>query len=230
MCETALNLLSQHYPAPTPGPTTRPPPRPPRCRIRGASLRLRPSAEAPHGRATTALRRGPVPVGAIAVRGCGSRAELPSGAAADDEPPSRVEPPSRAAEPAAEPSRAESPTTCFAPPTAHSHSPQNNLAREGVERHRGVLPTCEEDCPPSASSGPIPTASAAAVAEAWPAMTIATARSFLGLVSGGMPANLCCDGGGRRHDTNMILSSARLQRRTVSQKPGWIGALQITKL
>ena len=50
-------------------PTTRP-----RCRIRSA-LRLRPAAEAPHGRATTTLRRGSVPVGAIAVGGCGSRAE-----------------------------------------------------------------------------------------------------------------------------------------------------------
>ena len=38
-------------------------------------MRLRPSAEAPHGRATTTLRRGFVPVGAIAVGGCGSRAE-----------------------------------------------------------------------------------------------------------------------------------------------------------
>ena len=64
------NLPSQHS-APTAGPTG--PPRP-RCRIRCA-LRLRPSAEAPHGRATTALRRGFVPVGAIAVGGCGSRAE-----------------------------------------------------------------------------------------------------------------------------------------------------------
>ena len=45
----------------------------PRCRIRSA-LRLRPS-EAPHRRATTALRRGFVPVGAIAVGGCGSRTE-----------------------------------------------------------------------------------------------------------------------------------------------------------
>ena len=57
--------------APTPGPTR--PPRP-RSRIRSA-LRLRPSAEAPHGRATTTLRRGFVPVGAIVVGGCGSRAE-----------------------------------------------------------------------------------------------------------------------------------------------------------
>ena len=96
-------------------------------------------------------------------------------------------------------------------PQPRRHGPQNNLAREGVERHRGVLPTCEEDCPPPASSGPRPTASAAAVAEAWPAMTIATARSFLGLVSGGMPANLCCDGGGRRHDTIMVLWTAQLR-------------------
>ena len=51
MCDTALNLLSQHS-APTPGPTR--PPRP-RCRIRSA-LRLRPSVEVPHGRATTTLR------------------------------------------------------------------------------------------------------------------------------------------------------------------------------
>ena len=33
------------------------------------------AAEAPHGRATTKLRQGFVPVGAIAVRDCGSRAE-----------------------------------------------------------------------------------------------------------------------------------------------------------
>ena len=58
------NLPSKHL-APTPGPTR--PPRP-RCRIRSA-LRLRPSAEAPHGRATTTLRRGFVPAGAIAVGG-----------------------------------------------------------------------------------------------------------------------------------------------------------------
>ena len=63
-------LLFQHS-ASTSGPTR--PPRP-RCRIRSA-LRLRPSVEAPHGRATTTLRRGFVPVGAIAVGGCGSRAE-----------------------------------------------------------------------------------------------------------------------------------------------------------
>ena len=56
------NLPSQHS-ASTCRPTR--PPRP-RCRLRSA-LRLRPSAEAPHGRQTTALRRGFVPVGAIAV-------------------------------------------------------------------------------------------------------------------------------------------------------------------
>ena len=64
------NLPSQD-PAPTHGPTR--PPRP-RCRVRSSALRLRPSAEAPHGRQATTLRRGFVPVGAIAVRGCGSRA------------------------------------------------------------------------------------------------------------------------------------------------------------
>ena len=64
------NLPSPH-PAPTCGPTR--PPRP-RCRLRGA-LRLRPSAEVSHGRQTTTLRRGFVPVGAIAVGGCGSCAE-----------------------------------------------------------------------------------------------------------------------------------------------------------
>jgi len=58
------NLPSQHS-APTRAPTR--PPRP-RCRVRSA-LRLWPSAEAPHGRQTTTLRRGFVPVGAIAVRG-----------------------------------------------------------------------------------------------------------------------------------------------------------------
>ena len=54
------NLPSQHS-APTSGPTR---PRPPRlrCRVRSA-LRLRPSAEAPHGRSATTLRRGFVPVG-----------------------------------------------------------------------------------------------------------------------------------------------------------------------
>ena len=36
---------------------------------------MRASAEAPHGRQTTTLRRGFVPVGAIAVGGCRSRAE-----------------------------------------------------------------------------------------------------------------------------------------------------------
>ena len=64
------NLPSQDS-ASTCGPT-RPPW--PRCRVRSA-LRLRPSAEAPHGRPTTTLRRDFVPVGAIAVRGCRSRAE-----------------------------------------------------------------------------------------------------------------------------------------------------------
>ena len=69
---------------------------------------------------------------------------------------------------------------------------------------------------PASTSYALPTwASATVLAEAWPAMAIATARSFLGLVSCGMPANLCCDGGGRRHDTIMILPSARLQTRTV---------------
>ena len=69
---SSSDLPSQHS-APTSGPTR--PPRP-RCHIRSA-LRLRPSAEAeaPHGRATTTLRRGFVPVGAIAVGGCGSRME-----------------------------------------------------------------------------------------------------------------------------------------------------------
>ena len=65
------NLPSQH-PAPTCG-LTRPPR--PRCGLRSALRRLRPSAEAPHGRQTTTLRRGFVPVGSIAVGGCGSRAE-----------------------------------------------------------------------------------------------------------------------------------------------------------
>ena len=68
--DSPRNLPSQHS-ASTSGPT-RPPW--PRCRIRSA-LRLRPSVEAPHGRATTTLRRGFVPVGAIAVGGCGSRTE-----------------------------------------------------------------------------------------------------------------------------------------------------------
>ena len=40
-----------------------------------SALRLRQSAEAPHGRATTTLRRGFVLVRAITVGGCGSRAE-----------------------------------------------------------------------------------------------------------------------------------------------------------
>ena len=71
VCLTSLSNLPSHHSAPTPGPIR--PPRP-RCRIRSA-LRLRPSVEAPHGRATTTLRRGFVPVGAIAVGGCGSRAE-----------------------------------------------------------------------------------------------------------------------------------------------------------
>ena len=68
--DSPRNLLSQHS-ASTSGPTR--PPRP-RCRIRSA-LRLRPSVEAPHWRATRTLRRGFVPVGAIAVGDCGSRAE-----------------------------------------------------------------------------------------------------------------------------------------------------------
>ena len=174
------------------------------------------TAQTPRRRGAEPPKRGAEPTRRAELS---HRAELPSRAAADDEPPSHVEPPSRAAEPAAEPSRVESPVACAASPTAHSYSPQNNLAREGAERHRGVLRTCEEDCPPPASSGPRPTVSAASAGKAWPAMTIAiaTARSFLGLVLGGMPANLCCDGGGRRHDTITILPNSRLQTRTVSQ-------------
>jgi hypothetical protein len=105
------------------------------------------TAQTPRRRGAEPPKRGAEPTRRAELS---RRAELPSGAAADDKPPSRVKPPSRAAEPAAEPSRAESLNTCAAPPTAHSHSPQNNLAREGVERHRVVLRTREEDCPPPA--------------------------------------------------------------------------------
>ena len=72
-CLTSPSNLPSHHSAPTPGPIRPPPPRP-RCHIRSA-LRLRPSAEAPHGRATTTLRLSFMPVGAIAVGGCGSRTE-----------------------------------------------------------------------------------------------------------------------------------------------------------
>ena len=56
----------------------------------------------------------------------------------------------------------------------------------------------------------VPTASAAVFAEAWPAMTIATARSFLGLVSVGI-VNLRGEAMGEStRDTLMVLSTPQL--------------------
>ena len=185
------------------------------------------TAQTPRRRGAEPPKRGAEPTRRAELS---RRVELPSGAAADDEPPSRVEPPSRAAEPAAEPSRAESLNTCAAPPSAHSHRAHRTTWR--MKASKDTVSCCAlADCPPPASSGGRPTASAAGFVNQRSVRQDHDHGAVLPRARiGRNKSNLCCDEHTRTptyyHDTTSCPTSNthRFARSSL------FGALQLAKL